>query len=85
MGFLAPKRHRMKHLDFDLLLVRDQGVRGSNPLSPTKNQWLAILQLGGQQAGPHKRPHGQLLTTRNRALFSFGSTQRQLGKIGITH
>jgi len=24
-GFLAPKRHRMKHLDFDLLLVRDQG------------------------------------------------------------
>ena len=26
MGFLAPKRHRMKHLDFDLLLVRDQGV-----------------------------------------------------------
>jgi hypothetical protein len=24
----------MKHLDFDLLLVRDQGV-GSNPLSPT--------------------------------------------------
>ena len=25
----------MKHLDFDLLLVRDQGVGGSNPLSPT--------------------------------------------------
>src|SRR6516162_6208808 len=36
-------------------------------LGPLK--WLAILQLGGQQAGPHKRPHGQLLTTRNRALF----------------
>ena len=40
MGFLAPKRHRMKHLDFDLLLVRDQGVGGmpraiQNPLSPT--------------------------------------------------
>ena len=25
----------MKHLDCDLLLVRDQGVGGSNPLSPT--------------------------------------------------
>ena len=32
---LAPKRHRMKHLDLDLPLVRDQGVGGSNPLSPT--------------------------------------------------
>jgi len=32
---LISKRHQMKHLDFDLLLVRDQGVGGSNPLSPT--------------------------------------------------
>ena len=24
---LTPKRHQMKHLDFDLLLVRDQGGR----------------------------------------------------------
>jgi hypothetical protein len=24
MAFVVPKRHRMKHLDFDLLLVRDQ-------------------------------------------------------------
>ena len=34
-GVVLPKRHQMKHLDFDLLLVRDQGVGGSNPLSPT--------------------------------------------------
>ena len=34
-GFLAPKRRQMKHLDCVLLLVRDQGVGGSNPLSPT--------------------------------------------------
>ena len=27
----------MKHLDFDLRLVRDQGVGGSNPLSPTNH------------------------------------------------
>jgi len=32
-AFLAAKRHRMKHLDFDLLLVRDQGV-GLQILSP---------------------------------------------------
>ncbi len=34
-GLFVPKRHQMKHLDFDLPLVRDQGVGGSNPLSPT--------------------------------------------------
>ncbi len=35
VGFPGPKRRRVKHLDFDLLLVRDQGAAGSNPASPT--------------------------------------------------
>ena len=34
-GFPAPKRHQAKHLGFWSLPVRDQGVGGSNPLSPT--------------------------------------------------
>ena len=34
-GCLFPKRHQIKHLDLDLPLVREQGVGGSNPLSPT--------------------------------------------------
>ena len=42
-GQLVPKRHRMKHLDSDLLLVRDQRVGGSNPLSPT------ILHFSGSE------------------------------------
>src|SRR2546423_10197764 len=33
--FVAPKRHQIKHLDFFYFLIRDQGVGGSNPLSPT--------------------------------------------------
>ena len=32
-GFDNPKRHQMKHLDFDLLLVRDWKVKSSNPVS----------------------------------------------------
>jgi len=31
----APKRHQYKHLGFDPATFRDQGVGGSNPLSPT--------------------------------------------------
>ena len=34
-GFLVPKRHRMKHLDFFEFLVGIQEVGGSNPLAPT--------------------------------------------------
>ena len=51
-GFLAPKRHQMKHLDFDLLIVRDQGVGGSNPLSPTNsNQLLRSGSTFGREKG----------------------------------
>jgi len=36
----------MKHLDFDFLLVRDQGVGGSNPLSPTNVfKYLQVSKL----------------------------------------
>jgi hypothetical protein len=31
-GFVVPKRHRMKHLDFDLILVRDEGLENPNPV-----------------------------------------------------
>ncbi len=32
---VVPKRQQMKHLNFNLLFVRDQGVGDPNPLSPT--------------------------------------------------
>ena len=31
-GFVVPKRHQMKHLDFNLFSVRDQKVESSNPV-----------------------------------------------------
>jgi hypothetical protein len=34
-GVLVPKRHQNEALGFLTLIVRDQGVGGSNPLSPT--------------------------------------------------
>jgi len=34
-GTLLPTRHQTKHLRFCSFIVRDQGVGGSNPLSPT--------------------------------------------------
>ena len=44
---MAPKRRQMKRLDCDLLLVRDQGVGGSNPLSPT----ISFNQLQSHAVG----------------------------------
>ena len=44
-SLFVPKRHQIKHLDFDLPLVRDQGVGGSNPLSPTNFQLPAQPKL----------------------------------------
>jgi len=45
MRCLAPKRHQHKHLDLDLFTFRDQGVGGSNPLSPTNTFIINILAL----------------------------------------
>ena len=49
----------MKQLDFDLLLVRDQGIRGSNPLSPTIFLNLQPL-LESQSSGVHTNVHNDL-------------------------
>src|ERR1700733_12846445 len=34
-GLLIPKRHQSRHLECSSFIFRDQGVGGSNPLSPS--------------------------------------------------
>jgi hypothetical protein len=43
-SILLPKRHQIKHLELLVFIVRDQGVGGSNPLSPTNLFKINYLQ-----------------------------------------
>jgi len=47
-GELFPKRHQVKHFGFCTFIVRDQGVGGSNPLSPTI--FLSLFQTASQSS-----------------------------------
>jgi hypothetical protein len=61
-GLSGSQAHRMKHLNFDLLLVRDQGVGGSNPLSPTNCFNLQAWLLAFRRRDPGAIRCGRVLS-----------------------